>query len=212
MPGLTLTGLYNRLERRREALNGGEPFREGEEADHQRAGVPVLAALHDDTDRAALGAWGWSDLTTALVGRPGATLPSDLKAPEQEAAEDTLLALNAERRAEEARGEVRWLRPSQAPRLRHRLPTEEQIELDVGPPTSLPEPQPWPNGPREQFRAVRYLLDAAGTPLSAEAVARAFKGRLSPSRRERVAEVLAILADLRLARSTPDSRLFAARG
>lgn len=217
MRGLTLTGLYNRLERRREALGGGAPFAEGEEADHLRANVPALASLHDDLDRAALGAWGWDDLAPALVGRPGATLPSDLRSAEQEVAEDELLArlvaLNAERRAEEARGQVRWLRASyQLSRLGRRVPGgEEQGRLDVGLPCSGPEPRPWLEEPRAQFGAIRELLDAADAPLSPEEVARAFKGRLTPTRRRRVGEVLAILADLGFARRDPGANLFAAR-
>src|SRR5690625_2965816 len=58
---------------------------------------------------------GWEDLAPALVGKPGATLPSPHKSPEQERAEEELLArlvaLNQERAAEEKRGQVRWLRP-----------------------------------------------------------------------------------------------------
>lgn len=151
----------------------------------------------------------------SLVGRPGATLPSDQKTPEQEAAEDELLsrlvALNAERRAEEARGQVRWLRPAyQLPRLGHRVPgAEEQGKLDVGLPPGLPEPRPWPEEPRAQFGAVRELLDASDAPLSPEDVARAFKGRLTPTRRRRVGEVLTILADLRFARRDSSANLLA---
>lgn len=70
----------------------------------------VLAELHDELD-----AYGRADLAPALVGKPGGLTPSHDKTPEQEEAEETLLeclvALNAARAAEEARGLVRWLRP-----------------------------------------------------------------------------------------------------
>ena len=73
---LTMTGLYNRLERRREALAGGDPLTDDERADHERARTPLLAELHDAIDRAVLAAYGWDDLAPALVGRPGGTVPS----------------------------------------------------------------------------------------------------------------------------------------
>ena len=204
---LTMTGLYNRLERRREALHGGAPLTEEERADHERARTPLLAVLHDAIDRAVLAAYGWGDLADALVGRPGGTVPSAAKGAAQEAAEEALLgrlvALNRERAAEEARGHVRWLRPDyQEPRLRARVPRPgaEQIEADVDVlvPASAPA---WPAEPRAQFGAVRALLDAAPDALPPEAVARAFRGRLTPKRRARVAEVLAIMADLGIARA-----------
>lgn len=202
---LTLTGLYNRLERRREALHGGPPLTEEEREDHARHHVPLLMELHDDIDRAALSAWGWGDLTDALVGRPGATLPSDLKAPEQEEAEDVLLsrlvALNRERRAEEARGQVRWLRPAyQVPKLKGRVPEGEQADLQVEAPAGLPEPRPWPKAPLAQLAETRALLSEADGPLSADALARSFTGRVTAKRRERVEEVLAALSDLGLVR------------
>ena len=204
---LTMTGLYNRLERRREALAGGAPLTEAERADHERARTPLLAELHDAIDRAVLAAYGWDDLAPVLVGRPGGTVPSAAKGPAQEAAEDELLsrpvALNRERAEEEARGHVRWLRPDyQAPRLRHRVPHPgaEQIEAEMA--VAVPtDATPWPSEPRAQFGAVRALLDAAAELLASEAVARSFKGRLSPQRRARVEEVLAIMADLGIARA-----------
>ncbi|TNC74148.1 class I SAM-dependent DNA methyltransferase [Rubellimicrobium roseum] len=217
LPQLTLTDLYNLLERCREAFNGGPHLSDEEREDHARAHISILAELHDDLDRAALGAWGWDELAPALVGRPGATLPSDLKSPEQEEAENELLArlvaLNAERRAEEARGQVRWLRPAyQAPRLGAKVPgAEQQREMEVPLPANLPDSRAWPDEPRHQFSEVRVLLEEAVVALSPEDVARAFKGRLTPKRRERVREVLTIMADLGIARRAEGAGLFAAR-
>ncbi|EYD75618.1 hypothetical protein Rumeso_02705 [Rubellimicrobium mesophilum DSM 19309] len=51
----------------------------------------------------------------------------------------------------------------------------------------------------------------AESPLSAEDVARAFKGRLSPQRRRCVQEVLAIMADLGIARYCQNAKLYAPR-
>ncbi len=113
-----------------------------------------------------------------------------------------LVALNAERAREEARGHVRWLRPDyQIPKLGHKVRRpEEQIEADVAVAVAA-ESAPWPAEEREQFSAVRALIDAAAEPISTEAVARAFKGRLSPQRKQRVEEVLGVLADLGIVRS-----------
>ena len=201
------TSLYNRLERRREALAGGEPLSDDEREDHARARArtPILAELHDAIDRAVLAAYGWADLAPALAGRPGGTVPSAAKGAAQEAAEDEMLsrliALNRERAGEEARGHVRWLRPDyQAARLGHRVSEPaEQAAMDVAV-IALPEALPWPAEPRAQFGAVRAFLDAAPEPLPPEAVARSFRGRLSPQRRARVEELLAIMTDLGIAR------------
>lgn len=200
---LTMTGIYNRLERRREALAGGEPLSEMEREDHTRAQTALLAEIHDDIDRATLAAYGWDDLALALVGKPGGTTPSTHKDEAQEAAEEEMLsrlvALNAERAKEEARGLVRWLRPDyQIPKLGHKVAKpadaeKAEIEMVLA---AAPDPRPWPADARDQFAAVRTLLDATPEPMPAEAVARAFSGRLTSKRRERIDEVLTILADL----------------
>ena len=97
---LTLTGMYNVLEK----LRRGDVLTAKEKAIHEQGLVSVLKTLHDELDAAVLDAYGWSDLRAALAD------PA-----QQDAASETLLvrlvALNAERVAEEARGEVRWLRP-----------------------------------------------------------------------------------------------------
>ena len=100
---------------------------------HEAGLVSVLKDIHDDIDRAVFEAYGWADLIPALVGKPGATMPSPHKTPEQEEAEEELLtrlvALNQERAAEERRGTVRWLRPDyQKPRLGHKVKTPEDVE------------------------------------------------------------------------------------
>jgi hypothetical protein len=81
--------------------------------DHPRTGlVSVLKTLHDELDAAVLDAYGWSDLTASLAD------PAT-----REAAAETLLvrlvALNAERAAEEAKGHIRWLRPEYQHPSRH---------------------------------------------------------------------------------------------
>lgn len=130
---------------------------------HERGLVTVLRELHDAIDRAVLDAYGWPDLT--------ATDESDAVLLER------LVALNAERIAEERQGLVRWLRPAfQAPG--ERAPAT-QTELDA---TSAAEiraplaPRPWPKTLAEQAHAVTEILAEAGEPLTAAALAARFQG------------------------------------
>ena len=79
-----------------EKLRSGEALIAKDEGLHEHGLVGVLKSLHDELDTAVLQAYGWADLK----------LPADT---------DQLLvrlvALNAQRAAEEAAGTVRWLRP-----------------------------------------------------------------------------------------------------
>ncbi len=197
-PELTMTGMYNVLERVR-ALDYGtesEPLSDKERDVYERGLIGILKEIHDDIDRAVFAAYGWSDLGDKLVGRPGATMPIDVKAPSQEEAEEALLtrlvALNRERAEEERRGIVRWLRPDyQIPRFGKALAKEEQIEADMEAPlapTTLPA---WPKDPLDQIRLVRGRLLSVGRPVSAEDITAGFKG--GRNRREAVARVLETL-------------------
>ena len=91
--GLTLTGLYNVLQ----ALREGRALTAKEKAIHTQGLVGVLKDLHDELDAAVLQAYGWADLNA-----------TDADTPELLT---RLVALNAQRAAEEAAGTVRWLRP-----------------------------------------------------------------------------------------------------
>ena len=92
---LTMTGLYNLVE----AVRSGTLAPEQEQA-AVRARARIVAKLHDDLDAAVAAAYGW---------------PADLPPAEIVA---RLVALNAERAAEERAGKVRWLRPDyQVPRF-----------------------------------------------------------------------------------------------
>lgn len=205
-PDLTLTGMYNVLERLREQssaqahaaqpregseasgrsqkLRSGEPLNAKEKTIHEQGLVSVLRELHDELDRAVFAAYGWDDLAEKLVGRPGATTPLPDKPEDQAEAEEELLrrlvALNAERAAEEARGLVRWLRPDyQNPDNARAAPEQAEAELDgeaATVPVAAATPtgkQTWPKEMREQVAAVRAAL--AQGPRTAEAVAAQFK-------------------------------------
>ena len=184
-PDLTLTGLYNALA----ALRGGGPLSEKDRDAHDRGLVGVLRALHDDLDAAVADAYGW---------------PADLP---DEAILSRLVALNAERAAEEARGVVRYLRPAfQDPEGHAARVRETQSKL-----LDAPAPAPPPAGVRKfppkshpvaRYRAVRGVLAAADRPLTPADVAAHFKGAGAKT----IAPLLAVLADQGRAGLTPDGR------
>lgn len=173
--GLTLTGMYNVLEK----LRSGEKLNDKEKLIHQQGLVSILRELHDQLDRAVFAAYGWDDLADKLVGLPGATTPLSDKPETQAEAEEELLsrlvALNAERAAEEARGYIRWLRPEyQNPTATKPVQqTEIEIEETEKTPTDKITKQPWPKSMREQVAAVRSILQAQ--TLSIEDIANHFK-------------------------------------
>lgn len=207
---LTMTGMYNVLERLRELENGCDvpPLTDAERDIHEAGLVSVLKDIHDEIDRATFAAYGWEDLGERLVGKPGATMPSPNKSEDQEAAEEELLsrlvALNLERQAEERRGLVRWLRPEyQIPKLGHKVPKPaegEQIEADV---SLLPEADKpkWPADGLDQIRIVRDVLTRAPAPALPEEIAASFDGRNTAKRRERIAQVLETLVATGAART-----------
>lgn len=177
---LTLTGMYNVLER----LRSEEPLTAKEKTIHEQGLVSVLRELHDELDRAVFAAYGWDDLAAQLVGKPGATTPLPDKTEAQAEAEEELLcrlvALNSERAAEEARGHIRWLRPEYQNPSAAVAPEQSEAELDEAADT---EPAPaaaattgkltWPKPMREQIAAVRQAL--AQGPLPTETIAAQFK-------------------------------------
>lgn len=155
-PDLTLTGLYNVLEK----VRAGAALTDAEADVKDRGRVLILKDLHDQIDRATADAYGW---------------PHDLT---DEQILERLVALNAERAAEEAAGHVRWLRPDyQIPRFA-RGATAKSGELDLGATVvaidkTLPA---FPKDKGEQVMAIRAVLQASSRPMDAAAVARAFKG------------------------------------
>jgi hypothetical protein len=183
-PDLTITGMYNVLEKLRvdEALNAKE------KVIHEKGLVSVLKKIHDDLDAAVFAAYGW---------------PPDLT---DEQIMERLVALNAERAEEEKRGLVRWLRPEYQtkvvkgakaavqtemeieepaepaaeakPKKRGRKPkveATEEVRQSVEPPAPPENKLPWPKTMPEQIAAVRDLVLGSGAAWTAEAVARSFK-------------------------------------
>ena len=200
-PDLSLTGMYNVLEK----LRSGEALTAKERTIHEHGLVSVLRQLHDDLDAAVLDAYGWSDLLPLLRMAHGLDVPPQeqphpnppLQAGEgaeaakrafDEAILERLVALNAERAAEEARGLVRWLRPEfQNPQARPAdAATPQQAVLDTGTgdeddaapaAAAMGKPLPWPKDTVEQVRAIADLLAASPAPLSIEEIGTRFTAR-----------------------------------
>ncbi len=207
-PGLTLTNMYNVLEK----LRTGEVLTVKEREVHEQGLVSVLAEIHDRLDETVLAAYSWSDLAPALVGKPGGTTPNPNISLEQAEAEEELLtrlvALNAERAEEESRGLIRWLRPEyQAPDA---VESAEQEDLDLKIPGTKPKPklakkEPWPTGLAAQANAVRDALAEAAGPQDSIQLAARFKR----ARKQTVAEILETLVALGHAREVGEGRYVA---
>jgi hypothetical protein len=189
-PGLTLTQIYNVLEK----LRAGAPLTAADEEIKTKGLVLIVRELHDKLDRLAAAAYGW---------------PEDLSDDDILA---RLVALNAERAAEEKRGLVRWLRPDYQMRRAGIAPDsklaadEEQYEAPlVAAATQKPM---FPTDDVERTGAVFAALLSSGSPLDARTIAKTFRqgARVEPT----IARVLASLARLGHVH-TADGRSFALR-
>jgi len=212
-PTLTLTGMYNVLEK----LRSGEALTAKERTIHEQGLVSVLRQIHDELDAAVLAAYGWSDLLPGLRIAHGLDAPAagqsreEAKCAFDAAMLERLVALNAERAAEEARGLVRWLRPEfQAPgATAATTPAPQQGELaadaeadESDAPSATPPPAkklPWPADNVAQVRVVAELLAANPTPMAVDDIAVRFSGR-GPWKR-RLPQLLEILVALGRARA-----------
>ena len=154
-PKLTLTGMYNVLEK----LRAGTRIEGKDREIYDQGLIGILRDLHDQIDAAVAEAYGW---------------PADLSDDE---ILHRLVDLNRERAAEEARGLIRWLRPDyQNPAGTAAEAKGEQTALDIGPKDSTAK-APWPKALPEQIAAVRAALSDMGTA-TPEQIARQFlRGR-----------------------------------
>ena len=185
-PDLTMTGMYNVLEK----LRSGEALTTKEQTIHEQGLVSVLKEIHEDLDAAVFAAYGW---------------PADLG---DEEILERLVALNAERAAEERRGVIRWLRPEyQCPEgMGTQAETAEEVAA-AAVEAQTPKKLPWPKGLAAQMQAARGALATLNGPATPEQVARTFKGAKAP----RVAELLETLASLSQCRALDDGRYVASK-
>ena len=179
-PGLTLTQMYNVLEK----LRAGEPTEGRDREIYDDGLVGILRQLHDEIDAETARAYGW---------------PAGLSDDE---ILHRLVALNRERAAEEAQGLVRWLRPEfQNPAGRAAAPAATP-ELALGETAAAAAAKPdWPRLLPEQMAAVRAALTDAGEAAPAD-IARRFRR----ARADSVRPLLETLAALGHARPTEGGR------
>jgi Fe2+ or Zn2+ uptake regulation protein len=173
-PGLTLTQIYNVLER----LRAGEILDTQEEVIGTKGLVFILKELHDKLDALVAEAYGW---------------PEDLSDDE---ILEKLVALNAERAAEEKRGLVRWLRPEYQ---RDRAgvvpePSQEQLEAPLIVEAGKVQKPTFPTSDLERTGIVFAALMQANRPLDASALARSFRQGVKVE--AAISRVLASLARL----------------
>lgn len=192
---LTLTGLYNVLERLRAGVKPGD-LDAKERRIFDDGLVLILKELHDRLDVAVAEAYGW---------------PADLGEEEVLA---RLVALNKERAKEEARGLVRWLRPNyQIPRFGSAKEKAEQIEADLGLPQETAAKGAKPAFPTaddigQTGLVIQTLIEADGS-LDAAAIAARF--RQGQKVRPAVASVLSSLHRMGLVSTTDNGRSFSYR-
>ena len=174
-PDLTLTGMYNVLEKLRRA----EPLTVKDKLIHTQGLVSVLKSLHDDLDAAVLQAYGWSDLQAALADHTQA----EARAAAVETLLERLVTLNAKRAAEEAAGHVRWLRPdfqqrgvAVQGRIDAEAESEEPVAAEAALAAAVPK-RPWPAGLPEQIKAVAEVLSGSPRALSLADLEQRFTAR-----------------------------------
>ncbi|WP_201314358.1 DNA methyltransferase [Dyella sp. EPa41] len=209
-PDLTLTGMYNVLEK----LRRGQALTAKERVIHEHGLVSVLRQLHDEIDAAVLSAYGWSDLLALLRVAHGNDVPAEgsscdeAKRAFDEAILERLIALNAERAAEEASSKVRWLRPAfQNPSAQvasGQRDLDTALDDDSAPITAITGSKPlqWPKDTVAQVRAVADTLAASSVPLSVDDIATRFTAR-GPWKK-RLPQLLDMLVALGRARASDD--------
>ncbi|QDT53782.1 hypothetical protein Pan44_18060 [Caulifigura coniformis] len=211
-PDLTMTGMYNVLEK----LRSGEPLTAKEQVIHEQGLVSVLKQIHDELDAAVFEAYGWPATLT------------------DEEILERLVALNHERAEEEKRGLVRWLRPEfQNPsgqgKTQQRLDVEEADDEEDEQPAKgrktkgkkagkgaagtagaakgakRAKKQAWPAKLAERIKAVRGALVSTGKPATLDDIAAQF----TRPKKEQVGEVLEVLLEVGQARLVGTNRFVA---
>jgi hypothetical protein len=183
-PGLTLTGMYNLMDK----LRSGEPLTAAERVINEHGLLSVLRQFHDDLDATVLDAYNWDDLLQLLRVAHGnecsnsAESRDDAKRTFDETILERLLALNLERATEESRGLVRWLRPdfqnASAQAAQRQVEIEMGDEADIAAVIqTISKPLPWPKDAVDQVRAVAAALAASITPQSVDELAERFTAR-----------------------------------
>jgi hypothetical protein len=173
--------------KRPEGRAPAETLTEKEKSVHDRGLVSTLKSLHDDLDAAVSAAYGWpSGLTDAEIL-------------------ERLVALNAERAAEEARGVIHWLRPE------YQAKGQQEIILETKPakksktktaPAKHKGKAAWPKTLPERMHAVETALHAAAAPIAPADLAAQF-ARAKPAD---ITEILKTLETFGRARNAGEGK------
>jgi hypothetical protein len=156
-PSLTLTDMYNVLERLRAGATPDALDVEEQKIFHDGL-VLILKELHDRLDAAVAAAYGW----------PAGLSDEDVLA--------RFLALNKIRAAEEARGQIRWLRPDyQIARFGTQAEKAEQLEAELVASEAKARKPSFPTEDMAQTAAVMSALAAEPGALDAAAIAATFR-------------------------------------
>ena len=180
-----MTGMYNVLE----AVRAGAPLSAKEKKIYEQGLVGILKQLHDELDAAVAEAYTW---------------PTDLSTDE---ILSRLVALNAERAAEEAQGHVRWLRPSyQAPQgTKPAIGKQATLPVDTvsaaSATVSAVSTRAWPSELPAQAAALTDVLEELEALSTLEEIAAQFQGKATKKRLEEMERLLHTLAAVGRARS-----------
>lgn len=177
-PGLTLTQMYNVLEK----LRAGEIIEGRDREIYENGLIGILKEIHDQIDACTVQAYGW---------------PEDLS---DEDILERLVALNRERALEEATGNVRWLRPD------YQNPTGAAVETRDTRDMSLEHAaeqgqHPWPKSLPGQVSIVRAVLSDIG-----EADTKMLAGKFKGAGEKTLTPILESLVALGQARALGDGR------
>ncbi len=197
-PELTMTDMYNVLERvhaiehvaratfTSPSHSATAPLTAKEKKIYEQGLIGILKQLHDELDAAVAEAYGW---------------PANLSTDE---ILTRLVALNAERAAEEANGQVRWLRPEyQNPQgSKQAAGKQAALPVDTVDPSTAPTPstRAWPNELPAQAAALTAVLEESEALCTVKELAAHFEGRTSEKRLREMEQLLATLAAVGRAR------------
>ena len=191
-PTLTLTGMYNVLEK----LRADEPLNAKEKTIHDQGLVTLLLQLHNELDAAVLEAYGWADLA---IQTQDSQTPDIRKEEWEQELLTRLVALNHERAAEEKRGLIRYLRPdyqnpTAAPTQSTLAITESSTTSKIKNPKSslVNPPTDWPEKLPDQVQLIRHLLQQTPTATPTE-----LSDHFGRKNQKRTAQIEAIIETLK---------------
>lgn len=192
-PHLTLTGMYNVLEK----IRYGEPLNPKEKIIHDQGLVSVLNEIHMKLDTAVIAAYQWEDLYAYYHRAYFRDCTPEHREVFTQMVLTRLVALNHERAAEEKRGQIRYLRPDYQNPTAAPTATQSTLAIPEASPKSkiknspvgasaksgqklarrslgevgssiVNPPTDWPEKLPDQVQLIRHLLQQTPTATAAE--------------------------------------------